>query len=246
MVPILRVTDIKEMTPAQAGEEVFQADLRNYDTVKQLMQDVDAVIHLAAIPDEADFHSILDTNMMPTYNIFEAARRCGVKRVLFASSIHAVGLYPNDEIMDTKKPVRPDTFYGVSKTFGESLGIMYADKFDLEVVSVRICSFEERPRDRRHLSTWLSPKDAVQLFSCCLNADNVTFTVVYGISGNTRRWFDNSTAEAMGYRPLDNAETYAEDILQSTPDRDLTNRADTRLGGKFALPAYTADKNDRK
>ncbi|MFY0542564.1 NAD-dependent epimerase/dehydratase family protein [Brevibacillus sp. H7] len=245
-IPILRLTDVIPLGEARDGEEIARVDLRDYPSVEAVMHEVDAVIHLGGIPDETHFQSILETNILGTYNVFEAAKNQGVKRVIFASSIHSVGFYPREQKIGPDVPVRPDTYYGVSKTFGESLGSLYADKFGLEVVSVRICSFEERPRNRRHLSTWLSHRDAVQLFSVLLQAKQVHYSIVYGVSGNSRSWFDNSHAEALGYRPIDNAETYCEEVIGMTSAAtDQDGLAEKLMGGEFVLRDYGLRKPTR-
>jgi uronate dehydrogenase len=124
------------------------------------MDGVDATVHLAGIPQEDSFDRILETNVVGTYNVFEAARNQGCPRVVFASSLHVTGFYDAGERISPELPVRPDSFYGVGKACGENLGRLYADKHGLQVVCVRIGAFAERPTTPRHLSTWLSPRDA--------------------------------------------------------------------------------------
>ena len=172
---ILRLTDNRDLGEAQAGEELAPADLTDFDAVLKVMQGVDAVIHLGGIADEDTYANIRAVNMDGTYNVLEAARQAGVRRVAFASSIHTVGFYPRSETISPTVPVRPDTYYGVSKVFGEALGRMYWERYGLEFVGVRICSFQPRPKDRRHLSTWLSPRDAAQLFARAVTALDVGF-----------------------------------------------------------------------
>ncbi|MDB5044763.1 MAG: TDP-glucose-4,6-dehydratase, partial [Deinococcus sp.] len=188
---VLRLTDARDPGPEQAGEEVRVADLTDFAAIQAVMQDVDAVVHLGGIPNEDRYRRIRDVNIDGTYHVLEAARQAGVRRVAFASSIHTVGLYPRTPI-GPNVPVRPDTHYGISKVYGEALGRMYAEKFGLEFVSVRICSFQKEPQDARHLSTWLSHRDAAQLFARAVTAPAHAlpdgFRIVAGISANTRRW----------------------------------------------------------
>lgn len=230
----VRLLDLTPLEPEVPSEECVTADLGDLDATLEAFRDVDAVIHLAANPGEAPFEEMIRSNLRPTYHVYEAARRMGTSRVVFASSHHAVGFYPRGTPLDAGSPHRPDSLYGVSKCMGEDLGRLYADKFGLQVVCVRIGSLIERPTDRRHLSTWLSHGDAVQLFARSLLAE-VDFEVLYGISANTRSWWDRTAAARMGYHPGDDAEHYAREI-EATPEDDPTSIAARVQGGPFASP----------
>lgn len=233
---VIRLTDHRDLGAAQAGEELLTADLTDFDAVLNVMQDVDAVIHLGGIADEDTYANIRAVNIDGTYNVLEAARQLGVKRVAFASSIHTVGFYPRSETISPAVPVRPDTYYGVSKVFGEALGRMYWERYGIEFVSVRICSFQSHPEDLRQLSTWLSPRDAAQLFGKAVTAPDVGFLVVAGISGNTRRWMSPEGWDLLGYAPQDDAESYAADVEHIHGDEnDITEQ---RQGGLFVDSAY--------
>lgn len=234
--PALRLTDQRDLGTAAPGEELVHADLTDFGQVSAAMDGVDAVVHLGGIPNEHTYGRIRDVNVDGTYHVLEAARQAGVRRVAFASSIHAVGYYPREPI-GPLVPVRPDTYYGVSKVFGEALGRMYFDRYGLEFVAVRICSFQPRPQDARHLSTWLSPRDAAQLFSRAVTAPDVGYLIVAGISGNTRRWMTPDGWDTLGYAPQDDAEVYAAQVeaIHGPPD-DLTEQ---RQGGIFVDPTYT-------
>lgn len=234
--PIIRLTDNRDLGEARTGEELMPADLTDFDAVQKVMQDVDAVIHLGGIPDEDTYANIRAVNMDGTYNVLEAARQAGVGRVAFASSIHTVGFYPRSETISPTVPVRPDTYYGVSKVFGEALGRMYWERYGMEFVGVRICSFQPQPKDRRHLSTWLSPRDAAQLFARAVTAPDVGFLLVAGISGNTRRWMSPEGWDVLGYVPQDDAEGYAAEVEHLHGDEnDITEQ---RQGGIFVDSAY--------
>jgi len=234
--PALRLTDNRDLGEAQPGEEFVPADLTNFDEVRAAMEGVDAVIHLGGIADEHTYERIRDVNFDGTYHVLEAARQAGVRRVAFASSIHAVGFYPRSEKIAPDVPVRPDTYYGVSKVFGEALGRMYWERYGIEFVGVRICSFQPKPQDARHLSTWLSPRDAVHLFERAVTAPDVGFLIVAGISGNTRRWMTPEGWDVLGYAPQDDAEAYAAEVehLHGDP-ADITEQ---RQGGIFVDPEY--------
>lgn len=215
-------------------------DVRDGAAVGQAMSGVDAVVHLAGISGEAPFPEILAANIEGTYQVFDAARRAGVQRVVFASSNHAVGYTPRSELAGVDLPPRPDTYYGVSKVFGEALGRLYVDRYSMQVVCVRIGSWVDRPATPRHLSTWLSPADGVRLLHAALSAPAVDFAVVYGISANTRAWWDLAPARALGYLSVDDAEDYAEEILAEQGEPDPANPEHARLGGEYAGPAFDA------
>ncbi|GHG01716.1 TDP-glucose-4,6-dehydratase [Deinococcus piscis] len=234
--PVIRLTDNRDLGEAQPGEEPMPADLTDFDAVLNVMQGVDAVIHLGGIADEDTYANISKVNMDGTYHVLEAARQAGVKRIAFASSIHTVGFYPRSETISPTVPVRPDTYYGVSKVLGEALGRMYWERYGLEFVGVRICSFQPRPKDRRHLSTWLSPRDASQLFARAVTTPDVGFLVVAGISGNTRRWMSSEGWDVLGYAPQDDAESFAAEVEHLHGDEnDITEQ---RQGGVFVNSAY--------
>ena len=227
--PGLRLLDIRP------GDGIEVLDVRDLAATERAFEGVQKVVHLGAIPSEAAFESILDHNLRGTYNVYEAARRQGVARVVFASSNHVVGMYPRSQRVGVEDPVRPDTYYGVSKAFGEALGRLYSDKWGLEVACVRIGSFLERPLDARHLSTWLSHRDGVALFRACLEAP-LKYAVVYGISGNRRAWWDQSAAAALGYRPQDDAEQYSGEV-----GADPSERLGAQ-GGIYADPDFAGDR----
>jgi uronate dehydrogenase len=208
----LVLTDVRPLAPV-AGERFVQADLVDRDALLRAAEDVDAVVHLGGIPTEASFDELLAPNVVGTFNVFEAARRNAVPRVVFASSNHAAGFYPVEQTLTGREAPRPDTLYGVTKAYGEALGHLYADKFGLDVVCIRIGGFLERPRQLRDLSTWLSHGDAVRLFAACLSAPDIGFRVVYGASANTRLRWDLSPARELGYEPQDDAERYAADVV---------------------------------
>jgi uronate dehydrogenase len=226
----LRLLDIR---PKDGVEPL---DLRDLGAVERAFEHVEKVVHLGAISSEAGFDDILDHNIRTTYNVYEAARRRGVRRVVFASSNHAIGMYPRSEKIGPDVPVRPDTYYGVSKAFGEALGRMYAEKWGLEVACVRIGTVnkENRPLNVRHLSTWLSHRDCLALFKACLEAE-LSFDIVYGVSRTTRSWWDLRPSEALGYTPQDDADDY-EDQVEPDPSEALD-----RQGGPFAAPDFTGD-----
>lgn len=200
--------------PAQdGGLEWVAGDITRPDDLAMAMEGVDAVVHLAGIPGETSFDRLMHTNIDGTYQVFEAARQARVRRLVYASSNHAVGRHEAGTTLDGAATARPDSLYGVSKAFGEALGSYYADRFGMAVACVRIGSCFERPTRLRHLATWLSPGDAVRLVHALLTATGLTYATVNGISANTRAWWELDSAKELGYAPQDDAERYAPELL---------------------------------
>ena len=206
----LRLSDLADPDDLVAPETAVVADLTDFAAVERAVAGVDAIVHLGAIPDEAPFEQIAGPNLHGVYHVFEAARRAGIQRVVFASSNHASGMYPTGVPLDGEQRARPDGLYGASKAYGEALGSMYADRFGLSVVCLRIGSFRPRPLERRELSTWLSHDDAIRLVRAALTARDVDFAIVYGASNNTRRWWPPDTR--IGFEPVDDAEAFADEL----------------------------------
>lgn len=207
--PVLRLSDRRDLGAAGPGEEIVLANLQDMSALTTAATGCDAIVHLGGIPQEADWESIHAANLVGTYNVYEAARLTGVRRVVFASSNHVVGFYRRTRKVAQHEPMRPDTRYGLSKACGEMIARLYADKYGIESVCLRIGSFRPEPLDRRMLSTWISPRDTVELVGCALDAPGITYEVVYGVSNNERSWWINPTAEKIGFEPRDNAEAFA-------------------------------------
>jgi uronate dehydrogenase len=204
----IRLADLRPI----GGEDVMIGDLTDLAFARKAIAGCEACVHLAAIPVEAPFDQILHTNIKGAWTVFEAARLEGCGRVVFASSNHATGFYPITRRVTPSDPVRADTYYGVSKVFGEALASLYHDKFGLRVACVRIGSARPRPLDERHLSTWISPGDLARLLTACLISDDLGFAIVYGVSRNTRGWWDLEPGRRLGYEPQDDAERYAGEV----------------------------------
>ncbi len=200
---------------ADGRTELFVADAQDIEAMQRACAGVDAVVHMAGDPRvPAPWESILANNIVGLRNTYEAARLAGVRKVVFASSNHATGVYEQRGVpVNPDMPVRPDSYYGVSKAFGEALGAHFSDEFGMSIICLRIGSFQERPRNERHLATWLSERDAAQLVWRSIEAD-VPFAIVYGISGNTRAYWDISNArELLGYAPDDDGERFAAELV---------------------------------
>lgn len=234
MASQLLSTDISNDMGALYGNETFvKADLAEMSEIKPLMKDADMVVHFGAYVDEGPFEKLWGPNFVGSYNVWESARLAGVKRVIYASSIHAVGMYPRNQFIGVDVPHRPDGFYGLAKCFTEDLGRMYWEKSGLEAVCLRIYS-AAAVVSSRSLSTWLSYDDLIQLVTRAIDTPTVGFTISYGISNNDRAVVDNSAATYLGYKPKDNAEQYADEILANAPPSDPQDLAQMCHGGPFA------------
>jgi uronate dehydrogenase len=209
---LLRLTDIRSMPVAGPKEQTQVGDLNDMNLVSRAVDGVDVVVHLAGIPVEDTWENIFPNNILATYNLFEASRQAGVKRIIFASSNHVIGYHRADRDIDTHVPVRPDSRYGVSKVFGEALGRLYADKHGIEVACLRIGSFRKRPEDHRQLATWVSPRDLVSLVRSCIEAPKFHFIVLYGVSANKRNRWRNDARSPVDFQPVDEAEIYAREV----------------------------------
>jgi uronate dehydrogenase len=236
----LRLSDRVPLAPARTGEEVVLTELTDMAAVERLVGGVDGIIHLGGISGESEWESIVQSNIIGTYNLFEAARRARVKRIIVATSNHAVGFYPRDQKIDHRVVPRPDSRYGVSKAFAEALASLYADKHGIGFLCTRIGNFGPRPIDKRRLSIWISPRDYTQLVRIGLEHPDIRYEIVYGVSNNRRSWYDNSNAERLGYRPQDDSEPFAEAVLAAEAGQPADPIAERYQGGTFCAAEYTA------
>jgi len=230
---LLRLSDIADLGTAAGGEELQPVALEKADEVHALLDGVDAVVHLGGVSVEGPFEPILQANIVGAYNLYEAARKHGVKRIVFASSNHVTGFYRQDEVISPSMPMRPDGHYGLSKAFGENLAQFYFDRYGLETVSLRIGSSFPEPKDRRMLATWMSYDDLERLVVASLTAPVVGHSVIYGMSDNTTSWWDNTGAKHIGYRPQDSSEPFRAAVEARQPVLDLENPAVIHQGGGF-------------
>lgn len=230
---LLRVSDVAPLEPAQAGEEVVQAALEDRAAVHALLEGIDWVVHLGGISTEAPFDAIVQANIIGLYNVYEAARKHKVKRIVFASSNHVTGYYRQDEVIDPTMPVRPDGYYGVSKAFGENLSRFYFDRYGIETVCVRIGSSFPEPKDRRMLATWLSYDDLERLVVASLTTPVAGHAIVYGVSDNTTCWWDNTPARHLGFRPQDSSEPFRAKKEREQPVVDVNDPAAIYQAGGF-------------
>jgi uronate dehydrogenase len=182
---------------------------------------------------EGPFEPILQANIVGVWNLYEAARKHGTRRIVFASSNHVTGFYRQDEVISPHDPMRPDGHYGLSKAFGENVARFYFDRYGIETVCLRIGSSFPEPKDRRMLATWLSYDDLERLVVASLGAPVVGHSVVYGMSDNTTTWWDNTSAAHLGYRPQDSSEPFRAAAEAREPRLDPTLPAVRFQGGGF-------------
>ena len=223
-------SDIGKLYP---GETFVKANLEDLNAFEKMLEGAEMVVHFGAFVDEAPFDKLLGPNFIGAYNIWEAARRNNVRRVIYASSIHSVGMYPKNETISINAPHRPDTFYGLAKCFAEDLGRMYWEKCGVESVCLRILSCAQ-VTSTRALGSWLSYDDLIQLVTRAVDTPITGFSIIYGVSNNDRSPVDNSESKFLGYRPKDNAEKFATQLLAKSSGGDPTDIGETRHGGPFA------------
>jgi uronate dehydrogenase len=219
------------------NETLVRGDITDAAAVEAAARGADVIVDMAGVSDVAPFRkTLLPTNILGTYNVFEAGRVARVPRVVYASTHHVVGYYPAGQRIGDDVPYRPSSMYGVTKCFAEATGRLYADKTGLQVICLRIGFFRDRPLEERHLAVWISPGDMARLVRCAVEAPGIHYEIVYGISNNTRRWWDLARArEVLGYAPQDDAEAYAAELLQGPSDAWLERVR--RVGGtKCELP----------
>lgn len=237
----MRLADVAEISSIEPHEEALRFDLSDESAVMDAARDVDVIVHFGGAPLEMGWSSILDSNIRGSYHIYEAARRHGVKRIVYASSVHAIGYHGLGDHIDADAPVRPDSLYGVSKCFVEALSRLYWDKFGIESVCLRIFSSFPEPTDRRMLWSWLSFDDCVRLVVASLRANYVGHTISFGLSDNVAKPVDNARAGHLGYRAENNSEPFRAKIETTTPTPDPQDPAVRYLGGWFCNLGHPDD-----
>lgn len=229
----LRVSDRADLGAAAPGEEVVQCDLSDKAAVDRLVEGVDAVVHFGGISLEDRFEPILQSNIVGVFNMYEAVRKHGVRRVVFASSNHVTGFYRQSERIGVDAPMRPDSLYGLSKCFGENLSRLYFDRYGIETVCLRIGSSFPVVKDRRMLATYLSYDDLVELVRCALFSPNAGHTVIFGMSNNSLSWWDNRKAAHLGFVPKDTSDAQRERVEADNPPLRADDPAVVYQGGAF-------------
>jgi uronate dehydrogenase len=228
----LAAMDIAALTPSSPDETVYRGDLRDGEVANAVLSGAQMVIHLAGSSVERDLATIIENNLVALESLYEGALRHKIRRVIFASSNHTIGMYPAGERLTLDDPPRPDGFYGLSKVWGEAMGQLYWDKHGIETVAIRIGSALPKPLEPRHLSTWLGEDDMEALFLRALLAEKTGFMKIWGVSANTASWWDNAGAAELGYEPRQNAAEYAAEILAHA---GAPAPRDAYQGGAFAL-----------
>lgn len=238
---VLRISDIAPLGEPREGEEALVCDLADAAAVDALVAGVDAIVHLGGVSVERPFEEVLPANIQGAYNLYEAARRHGVRRVVFASSNHVTGFYRQGEVIDATAAPRPDSYYGLSKAFGEQLARFYFDRYGIESVCVRIGSSFPEPKDRRMLCTWLGYDDLEQLVRRAMFVPNVACTIVYGVSANRDGWWDNAQAALLGYVPTQSSEPWRERIERERPPLPDDDPVRLFQGGSFVTAGPFGD-----
>ena len=232
--PALRVSDIADLDPPEGNEEAMACDLGEARAMAKLLDSVDGVVHMGGISTDKPWEPILNANIVGVYNLYEQARIAGTKRIVFASSNHAIGFYPRTQRIDADDPIRPDSLYGVSKTFGESLSRYYFDRYGIQSVCLRIGSAFPEPKDRRMLVTWLSYADLTELVRASLFTPRVDHTIVFGASANRDSWWDNSKSSHLNWQPKDNTERFRAS-REAAPPVDASSPVEKYQGGAYVI-----------
>ena len=241
----LRLSDVVEIANLQPNEDAVICDLADEAAILSLTQGVDAIVHFGGVPMERSWDSILNANIRGSYHIYEGARKAGVKRVIYASSVHAIGYHELETQIDAHAPHRPDGLYGLSKCFVEDLGRLYWDKFGIETAALRIFSSFPEPADRRMLWSYLSFDDCIRLVTAALTAPRVGFTVSFGLSDNTVKTVDNRLAAHLGYQAKDTSEPFRAGLEARTDPPDPKAPAVRHLGGWFVDLGHPDDKDTK-
>ena len=228
----MRLSDVAPLGEAGENEEIARCNLADKAAVDRLVRGCDAIVHLGGVSVERPFEDILEANIKGVFHVYEGARRHGVKRVVFASSNHVVGFHKQGEVLDAGCARRPDSYYGLSKSYGEDLSRFYFDRYGIESACLRIGSSFPEPRDRRMLVTWLSYRDLTELVRFCLFAPRLGHTIVYGVSNNRDKWWDNAQAAHIGFHPQDSSEPFRARI-EALPPIDPAEPAAQFQGGGF-------------
>ncbi len=235
----LLLLDRNAITDAQPNEQAAQIDINEQERLTELLKGCDAVVHLAACTTDAPWPDQVKLSIEGTISLLEAARNAGVERVIYASSHHVVGLHPRTPPLSDTAILRPDSRYGVGKAFGEAIGALYAFKYDMRLMCIRIGNVNTRPIDRRRLGSWFSWRDLGQMVAIGIEHPEIRFEIVYGNSDGSGRNYDNRSAYALGYRPQDSSEPYEAEVLREDPVPEpgsaaARSAAELSLGGGFS------------
>jgi uronate dehydrogenase len=230
---VARISDRADCGAAAANEEVVPARLENAKAVHALLEGVDAVLHFGGISLEAPLDELVPANIVGLCNVYQAAYKQKVGRVVYASSSHVVGFYRQSEVVGTDVPLRPDCLYAVTKCFGEALSRYYFDRFGIETVCLRIGSSFPEPKNPRMMVSYLSYDDLIELVRCALFAPRVDHSIIYGVSDNAVKWWDNTNAQHLGFHAKDSSRAFEDRFPPPGPQDDAPERI--YQGGPWVL-----------
>jgi uronate dehydrogenase len=230
---VVRLADLTDAGPAGPGEEVVQCDLADRDSVMKMCEGVDAILHFGGVSTEEAFLPIMNANILGIANLYEAVHKLGIRRVVFASTNHTMGLYKTTDRVDATMPTRPDGYYGLSKVYGEQLSRYYWDRFGIETVCLRIGYCWPEPTNYRQMVTWLGLDDLVQLLRRSLLTPRVGHTIAFGISDNPGKWWDDTHSRHLAYKPVQSSSQFADRIKQDLNWEDMEDITLTFQGGVF-------------
>lgn len=233
----LRLADRQPLAAEHSAETTHVVDLTQPAAVAQVVDGVDAIVHFAGYAEEGDWATLVPTNIVVVTELFEAAVRARVDRIVYATSNHAVGFHERATRIDGKAETRPDTRYGVTKVFMEALASFHADKHGLRSFGIRVGRCDTEPRDARALSHWVHPEDLAALVRVGLEADYL-FEIVYGVSANSHSWWDNTRATELGYRPRHSADAYIASLSHKVEADTIAERYQ---GGTYCAMEFTGD-----
>jgi uronate dehydrogenase len=232
LVAGLVLVDVLEINDLGPNEASFVVDVGDAAALREAFSGTAGVIHLAGIADEADFHDLAEVNIVGTWHVLEAARQAGATRIVYASTGRTFGMYDVTVTVSPDMPIRPDGLYAVSKVAGESLCLLYVDKFGMRATCLRIGAFKPAPETDRDLAIWLAPEDAVSAFVAGMTHEGAAFSILLAYSANEHGWVDQHPGRSLGYRAVENASDHR-------PGRPPEAG---RQAGELADPAFTLDR----
>lgn len=244
----IRILDLTDPGELAESESWSQVDICDLGALTAALEGVDAIVHLAGYPGERSIEDIVRVNVIGTHNLYEAARLNGIRRIVLGSSNHATGFYPRDRCITSDDPMRPDSFYGLSKCWNELEAGLYFEKFGITTLIIRIGNATIEPgdarSDARSHAIWVSPRDLAALVMIGLEHPDIDCTTVYGVSRGANDWWDNSAAARLGYRPLDCAEGFSTPQDQKRiGEHDVAERFQ---GGRFCAKDHDGVLRDRR
>jgi uronate dehydrogenase len=237
---VVRLSDLADFGPPGPNEEVVLCDLADRDAVMKMCEGVDAILHFGGVSTELEWAPIMQANIQGMVNLYEAVHKLGIRRVVFASTNHTMGMYRTTDQVDAAMAPRPDGYYGISKVFGETLSRFYWDRFGIETVCLRIGYCWPEAATYRQMVTWLSLDDLVQLLRRALVTPRVGHTIAFGTSANEGRWWDDRHSRFLGFVAKDSSEQFAGNLPERVAYPGEDDIATEFQGGVFLLngPKY--------